>query len=421
MAGCQACPPQPRRPPLPGPRRRRQAARPAALPGVDRPQRLRPGRHAHRGVRLDDRPARSTASTASRTATTSSSWSSSASACSRRRRRAPRSRSGSRPRSRRPCTDRRPAPRSRRSRTETDEAIVFSTTDELPIVACRSCGRAASSDRRQARTATTPTSWRSAPASSASTPCPRPATRCSSASTEAVPSCAVRLRFGCRIEGVGVDPTFPPLAWEAWTGDGWAPCEVDSDTTGGLNRDGDVDPPRAATATSPRSSTGLRAGWLRARVTEPVEGQPRYSASPEDPGAVARSPSAARAAPSTPSWCVDEVAGHGRGRARRHVRLLQAQPGRARGDAARRSRSPTSDGWQEWTQVSNFAAQRPGRPPLRCSTRSPARSRSGPAVRLADGSAARTYGAVPAEGRRHPGARLPHRRRPAGQRRARAR
>jgi hypothetical protein len=53
-----------------------------------------------------------------------------------------------------------------------------------------------------------------------------------------------RTRSGCGssadIEGVGVDPTNPPLAWEAWTGDDWESCELDSDTTGGLNRDGDV-------------------------------------------------------------------------------------------------------------------------------------------------------------------------------------
>ena len=48
------------------------------LPGVDRPQRVRPGRDADRAVRVDDRPGRSTGSTASRTATTSSSSSSSA-------------------------------------------------------------------------------------------------------------------------------------------------------------------------------------------------------------------------------------------------------------------------------------------------------------------------------------------------------
>src|SRR3954453_5255112 len=39
--------------------------------------------------------------------------------------------------------------------------------------------------------------------------------------TEAVPSNGVRLRFNAQIEGVGVDPPNPPLAWEAWTGDDW--------------------------------------------------------------------------------------------------------------------------------------------------------------------------------------------------------
>ena len=49
--------PEPGRPPLPGPGRRREAARSAALPRVDRPQRLRPGRHPDRAVRMDDGPA----------------------------------------------------------------------------------------------------------------------------------------------------------------------------------------------------------------------------------------------------------------------------------------------------------------------------------------------------------------------------
>ena len=42
---------------LPGPRRRGEADGPATLSRVDRPQRLRPGRHAHRDVRVDDRHA----------------------------------------------------------------------------------------------------------------------------------------------------------------------------------------------------------------------------------------------------------------------------------------------------------------------------------------------------------------------------
>ena len=58
--------------------------------------------------------------------------------------------------------------------------------------------------------------------------------------TDAVPACVVRLRLDCEIEGVGVDPEDPPLVWEAWTPNGWAMCDIDSDGTGGLNRAGDI-------------------------------------------------------------------------------------------------------------------------------------------------------------------------------------
>src|SRR5690606_37585019 len=40
----------------------------------------------------------------------------------------------------------------------------------------------------------------------------------------AAPGMAIALRFDCHIDGVGVDPTDPPLVWEAWTGDEWEAC-----------------------------------------------------------------------------------------------------------------------------------------------------------------------------------------------------
>ncbi len=97
--------------------------------------------------------------------------------------------------------------------------------------------------------------------------------------TDAAPSCAVTLRVQCHIDGLGVDPDAPPLAWEAWTGDGWAPCEVDHDATGGLNRAGDVVLHLPANHTA-HLIGGLRAGWIRARVVPPAPGHTRYSASP---------------------------------------------------------------------------------------------------------------------------------------------
>ena len=35
-----------------------------------------------------------------------------------------------------------------------------------------------------------------------------------------VPRCVVRLDVDAQVEGVGVHPDHPPLAWEAWTGIG---------------------------------------------------------------------------------------------------------------------------------------------------------------------------------------------------------
>jgi predicted phage baseplate assembly protein len=95
----------------------------------------------------------------------------------------------------------------------------------------------------------------------------------------AAPGMAVALRFDCHIDGVGVDPTDPPLAWEAWTGDDWMRCELESDETGGLNRRGDIVVHLPYTHAE-NVLEGQRAGWLRARLTAPVAGQPRYSSSP---------------------------------------------------------------------------------------------------------------------------------------------
>ncbi|MBH1939188.1 putative baseplate assembly protein [Streptomyces sp. AV19] len=97
--------------------------------------------------------------------------------------------------------------------------------------------------------------------------------------TEAVPRCAVALRLDCELEGVGVDPVRPPLVWEAWCGERWEPCEVDRDTTGGLNRAGEVvlHVPEGHT---PSLVGRRRAGWLRCRVLEGRPGRPGYATSP---------------------------------------------------------------------------------------------------------------------------------------------
>ncbi len=210
--------------------------------------------------------------------------------------------------------------------------------------------------------------------------------------SEAVPSNAVRLRFNAHIEGVGVDPTNPPLAWEAWTGDDWEACELDSDTTGGLNRAGDVviHVPKGHVASLIAKQ---RAGWLRARVVPTYEGQPAYSASPSVTGLTAI----------TIGGTVEAV----------NADLIQNEeigisteiPGQRfalkRGpvvpaDSTAVLEVSDDEGWDEWTWVSDFAASGPDDKHFTLDLTA-GEVRLGPAVRLADG-ALRQYGKVPPKG-----------------------
>jgi len=97
---------------------------------------------------------------------------------------------------------------------------------------------------------------------------------------ETIAGNAIRLTIEASIEGIGVDPTDPPLAWEVWVGEAWISVQVYGDTTGGLNRNGFI------TLLIPLGVQGLsiggtRAFWLRARLTTVRPGQPPYQASPK--------------------------------------------------------------------------------------------------------------------------------------------
>jgi predicted phage baseplate assembly protein len=91
----------------------------------------------------------------------------------------------------------------------------------------------------------------------------------------------LRFELDSRIEGIGVDPKDPPLAWEYWDGSAqeWKQMFMETDTTGGLNRPGEVivHVPFGAKA---RDIDGRVAFWLRCRATSPRPKQPAYSAAP---------------------------------------------------------------------------------------------------------------------------------------------
>ncbi|WP_101258577.1 putative baseplate assembly protein [Streptomyces barkulensis] len=163
------------------------------------------------------------------------------------------------------------------ARGEIDEAVVFTTTDELRI-APSELTRLVTAPRTGDQTDRTGTlaEGRDVRCFQAA---PEPGDALLFGLPTAVPRCIVAVRLDSRVEGVGVDPRQPPLVWEAWNGGGWQVCETGTDTTGGLNRPGEVIVyvPAGHTASV---IGGARAGWLRCRVTEAEPGQPFYSQSP---------------------------------------------------------------------------------------------------------------------------------------------
>jgi predicted phage baseplate assembly protein len=275
-------------------------------------------------------------------------------------------------------------------RTGSEQPVVFSTVADLPIIHCSLERVASKIDAKAVR------DHSDALALGTGFFCfdavPKPGDVLLVGLSEAVPSNAVNLRFQCRIEGVGVDPDNPPLAWEAWTGEDWAPCEVDSDSTGGLNRDGDVVihvPEDHVTSVIDR----VRAGWLRARVTEPVEYQPPYSASPEILGLTAFTIGGTVNALNA-ELVRDEVVGTAEGVAGGRFELRQRPVVAA--EKPLTLEVAEDDGWQEWTERPNFAASSPTDRHFVLDGVA-GEIQFGPAVRLADG-ALHNYGAVPPKG-----------------------
>jgi predicted phage baseplate assembly protein len=89
----------------------------------------------------------------------------------------------------------------------------------------------------------------------------------------------LRLTITAEAEGIGVDPHDPPLVWEVWNGEAWITAIVHDDSTGGLNRAGEV------VLLLPMEHQLLTLGntaayWLRVRLVAPKPGQPTYQASP---------------------------------------------------------------------------------------------------------------------------------------------
>lgn len=276
------------------------------------------------------------------------------------------------------------------SRTESEEAVVFATERELTIVPCelRYLVVQNSGERLTDRTADLVEGKDLLCFAEA----PRPGDCMLLGLSAAVPHCAVALELGSRVDGVGVDPRQPPLVWEAWTEDGWTPCEVDRDGTGGLNRAGEVvlHVPGGHTL----SRTGSEeAGWLRCRVTEPLSDQPFYTTSPTVRSAEAYTLGGTTATVHADT-VYDEALGESTGLPGQRLRLANAP---VVGDSPPvLLQTAGHDGWVDWDVVPHFAASGPHDRHITLDAAT-GEIAFGPAVREPDGTL-RQYAAVAPKG-----------------------
>jgi predicted phage baseplate assembly protein len=277
-------------------------------------------------------------------------------------------------------------------RTETQDSTVFSTTEDLTVLPCslqyvrtKPAGDAPATDHTEKLgVAASFPAFQSRPV---------PGDAFYLGLSDPVPRCAVRLDFRGRIDGVGVDPEWPPLVWEAFDGQDWVECEVSTDETGGLNKAGSIvlHLPRGH---APSLVDGVRAGWVRARITEPEEDQPVYSSSPVVDGLTACV--VGGTAPAIHADIIEnEALGMTEGVAGQRFTLSRSPVLTAGVPLLIQVSSPEGDedGWLDWTLVDTFAdSVADDRHYLLDSTTGTVTF--GPSVRLPDGTM-RQYGAVP--------------------------
>lgn len=203
---------------------------------------------------------------------------------------------------------------------------------------------------------------------------------------------AVQLTVRASAQGIGVNPSNPPLAWEVWTGDAWAPAQVHEDSTGGLNRDGAVVllvPP----AHEPVTLAGTAACWLRVRLLHPRPGQPTYQASPRISSLAVAAVGVtvpAEHAVTAPAASL----GRSTGVPGQTFRLAHAPVvPRREGEVVR---VVTREGVADWVEVPDFSASGPADRHVVWQATT-GEIRFGPRVRYPDGSS-RQHGAVPPDG-----------------------
>lgn len=205
----------------------------------------------------------------------------------------------------------------------------------------------------------------------------------------------LRLELDSQIEGIGVDPKDPPIIWEYWNGEAqeWKMMHMEEDTTGGLNRPGQVilHVPFAA---SSRDIDGRIAFWIRCRAIAPRPKQPAYSAAPRLRSLITESLGGIVPA-SQVELVVDEVLGRSDGKSAQEWHL--SYPPVLERRAGEVLEVEQEDGsFLAWEEVSDFGNSGPEDLHYTLDSLSGV-LRLGPTIRDAGGREVQ-YGAIPASG-----------------------
>lgn len=209
-----------------------------------------------------------------------------------------------------------------------------------------------------------------------------------------------KLDIDAAVEGIGVRPDRPPLVWEVWHGEAWIPVDIPalgtdgrpSDTTGGLNRRGELVlsiPGRH----EPLTLGGARAYWLRAQLLPPLTDRPTYQTSPR-----VRSVAAATLGGTVVAEHSDIVHGETLGTSTGkpgQVFRVQHRPVLPR-DSEERVEVVFDDEVQAWEEVASFIESSPSDRHYTWNSTT-GEITFGPTIRAADGTT-RQYGAMPREG-----------------------
>jgi predicted phage baseplate assembly protein len=199
------------------------------------------------------------------------------------------------------------------------------------------------------------------------------------------------------IEGIGVDPSNPPWAWEYWDKElgKWLLMRLETDTTGGFNTSGQIILHIPLTA-GEKEINGKTALWIRCRSTEPLPGQGRYGRSPTFKTILSESIGYTVSA-SHGSRIKHEVLGRSDGGQGQKFQLqntpvLQRTPGETI-----EVETETEGKYEQWLEVPDFAGSGPDDRHFTCDSVS-GEVQFGPSIRHPSGEE-RQYGKVPQAGR----------------------